>query len=147
MPAVALHPKANWLREKVRRIAIEPSIRWIDCQSRKDIMNFWEFDPVAGIGIDAGKDRHNPKIWIVRFRDLVSPQYYRGSNLFRLHYQFIMSGDLRAQFDFFMLVCGPLPVTEWATRGPDALQDFSTDASYRGGPPAECVDHVEANLS
>ena len=134
MPAVALHPKAQRLRDIIRRIATDPSIRWIDCQSRKDVMNFWDFDPVTDIGVDAGTDRHNPLIWPVRFRDIVSAGYYQRlrANFFRLHYQFIMSGDQRAAYDYFMLTCGPLPVEEWATHGWNVLKEFSSDATYGG---------------
>jgi len=45
----------------------------------------------------------------VRFKEVVSPEYYRRLRLsfFRLHYQFIMSGDRRAPYDYLMLGCGP----------------------------------------
>jgi hypothetical protein len=134
-PAVALHPRAESLRNVVRRLATEPSIRWIDCQSRKDVMNFWEFDLVKGLGIDLDAPRHNPLLWPVRFRDIVSEQYYQHlrRNLLRLHYQFIMSGDLRAPYNFFMLTCGPLPAEEWAARTWGALEEFSSDTAYRAG--------------
>src|SRR6202043_1593039 len=54
MPAVALHPAAARMRAIITRLATEPSLTWIDCVSRKDVMNFWDFDPVAGIGVDVG---------------------------------------------------------------------------------------------
>ena len=97
-------------------------------------MNFWDFDPVTDIGVDAGTDRHNPLVWPVRFRDIVSAGYYQRlrANFFRLHYQFIMSGDQRAAYDYFMLTCGPLPIEEWATRGWNVLKEFSSDATYGG---------------
>ena len=41
-------------------LAIEPSIDWIDCQARKDVMNFYQFDPIASHGIDVGAARRNP---------------------------------------------------------------------------------------
>ena len=50
-PGAALHPKAVALRAVAARLAVEPSILWVDCQSRVDVMNFWDFDPVAGIGV------------------------------------------------------------------------------------------------
>src|SRR5262249_29325125 len=52
-PGAALHPKAVRLRAVTARLAAEPSIVWVDCQSRADIMNFWDFDPVEGIGAHA----------------------------------------------------------------------------------------------
>ena len=77
----------------IQRIAIEPSILWIDVQARADVLNFYNFDPVDGIGIDAGAWRCNPLIWIVRLRDMLTPEFYRKRrwDLFRMHYQFIMA--------------------------------------------------------
>ena len=67
----------------------------------------------------------------MRFRDIVSPQFYNRMrwNFFRMHFQFIMAGDQRAPYDYFMLVCGPVGFAEWA-RDPDAaLARFAADAS------------------
>ena len=47
--------------------------------------------------------------------DLVSPEFYARLrwNFFRMHYQFIMANDRRALYDYFMLVCGPVPLSCW----------------------------------
>jgi len=131
MPAVAMHPSATAMRDMVRRIAVEPSITWADCQSRKDIMNFWDFDPVAGIGVETGPERCNPTVWQVRFKDMVSPEFYRRlrTNFFRLHYQFILGSDRRAPYDYVMLTCGPLPAVEWAKNPQAALASFAEDGA------------------
>jgi hypothetical protein len=130
-PGAALHPAAVKLRAVFARLAVEPSIVWVDAQSRKDVMNFWDFDPVEGIGVRAGSARRNPLIWKVRFRDMLSDDLYRRIrlNFFRLHYQFIMANDQRAPYDYFMLVCGPLPVATWARDPQAALAAFAADAS------------------
>jgi hypothetical protein len=132
MPGAGVHPKAKKLRAIIERIAVEPSLLWIDVQSNKDILNFENFDPVAGIGIDAGPRRCNPLTWQVRFRDMLSEKFYRSLrwNFFRLHYQFIMANDMRAPYDYFMLVCGPVTPSEWAKRQRELLAEFAEDASY-----------------
>ena len=56
MPGAAVHPPSVKLRAIVKRLAVEPSVRWIDVQSRKDVLNFWDFDPVSEIGVDAGSE-------------------------------------------------------------------------------------------
>ena len=125
-PGAALHPKAGRLCAMFARLAVERSITWIDVQSRKDVMNFWDFDPINGIGVDAGRDRCNPLLWQIRFRDMLSESFYLRirSNFFRLHYQFIMANDQRAPYDYFMLVCGPVPVATWARDAHGVLAAF-----------------------
>lgn len=129
-PGAALHPKAVKLRAVFARLAVEPSITWIDSQSRKDVLNFFDFDPVEGIGAHVGSARCNPTIWKVRFRDMLSDEFYKRIrfNFFRLHYQFIMANDQRAPYDYFMLVCGPVPVVTWARDPQAALAAFDADA-------------------
>jgi hypothetical protein len=130
-PGAALHPKAGHLRAVTARLAAEPSIVWIDCQSRADIMNFWDFDPVEGIGAHAGPARCNPWIWMLRFRDMLSPEFFRRLrfHFFRLHYQFIMANDRRARYDYFMLLTGPVPVTTWARHDYATMKAFEEDAT------------------
>src|SRR5262249_28768364 len=132
MPGIGLHRAATRVRRDIARVATEPSILWIDAQARADVLNFYNFDPVSGLGIDVGVKRCNPLIWIVRIRDMIKPEFYNKIrwNLFRMHYQFIMANDMRAPYDYFMLVCGPLPVEQWARDGRDMLARFSADATY-----------------
>ena len=130
-PGAALHPKAAHLRAISARLAVEPSIRWIDCQSRADVMNFWDFDPVEGIGAQPGAARCNPSIWMLRFRDMLSPKFFRRIrfHFFRLHYQFIMANDRRARYDYFMLLTGPIPVATWARHDYASMLAFDKDAT------------------
>jgi pimeloyl-ACP methyl ester carboxylesterase len=134
MPGIGLHRNAIRVHRDVARIAVEPSILWIDVQARGDILNFYNFDPVSGIGIDAGPTRCNPFIWIVRLRDMLAPEFFTNHltrSWFRMHYQFIMANDMRAPYEYMMLVCGPVPVEQWAKRGHDILAGFAPDATYR----------------
>ena len=133
MPGIGVHRAAKRVRRDIARIAVEPSILWIDAQARADVLNFFEFDPVAGIGIEVGERRCNPLIWIVRFRDMLQPQFFNKLrwNLFRMHYQFIMANDVRAPYEYMMLVCGPVSVERWARNGRETLERFAADATYR----------------
>ena len=40
-------------------------------------MNFWDFDPVAGIGVEIGAARCNPLVWKLRLRDMLSDEFYK----------------------------------------------------------------------
>ena len=138
-PAFALHPAAERMRAAVRRLAVEPNVRWVDCQARKDIMNFWDFDPVAGVGVEVSGARTNPIVWPVRLRDMLTDAAYdrvRGSQ-FRMHYQYVMANDRRAPYDYFMLVCGPVPATEWAVDPDGVVKRFGERAAYLGADVRE----------
>ena len=136
-PGAALHPRAEKLRALFARLAVEPSVRWIDCQTRLDVMNFWDFDPVDGIGVQVGPQRCNPLVWNLRLRDMLADDFVNRNriNFFRLHYQFIMANDHRAAYDYFMLVCGPLPVVTWAAQKGVALARFGEDATLSTAYP------------
>jgi hypothetical protein len=133
MPGIGLHRQATRVRAVIHRVAIERSVLWIDVQARADALNFYDFDPVKGIGVDAGARRCNPLIWTVQLRDMLAPEFYGKLrwNLFRMHYQFIMANDRRAPYEYMMLVCGPLPVEQWARDGAATLADFAADGTYR----------------
>ena len=59
-PIVGFHKVSQDFRDHLRQLAIEPSIDWIDCQSRKDVMNFYQFDPIEGHGIRLGAGTAQP---------------------------------------------------------------------------------------
>ena len=112
-PIVGFHAASQDFRDHLRLLAVEPSIDWIDCQSRKDVMNFYPFDPIAGHGIDVGASRRNPTIVPVRFREIIKPEHYNlfRWKFFRVHFQFVMANERPHAYDFFMIVCGPIPLS------------------------------------
>jgi hypothetical protein len=112
-PIVGFHAVSKDFRDHMRTLAVEPSIDWIDCQSRKDVMNFYPFDPIEGHDIDVGDNRRNPKIVSVRFRDIIKPEHYNlfRWKFFRVHFQFVMANERPHAYDFFMIVCGPIPLS------------------------------------
>jgi hypothetical protein len=141
LPLAALHPKSAGVREAIRRVATEPSLAWVEFQARKDIINFHNFDPVGGVGVDAGPQRCNPQVVGVRMRDLLAPEFYARIrwNFFRVHYQFIMANDRRAAYDHLMMILGPLPYREWARDGERALARFGGDAAVGTAAPRLAV--------
>jgi hypothetical protein len=149
IPKIALHPRGAWLREKVRRLAAEPSLTWAEYQARDDFISFYKFDPVKLAPID---DRHPPeglfvgRIQIHRMLTEATRRRLRHHYM-RLHYQFVMANELRTAYDYFMLMCGPAPFrhTITAPDGPAGL--YGADGSYINactdddGPD---VPHVDA---
>ena len=132
-PIVGFHAASKDFRDHLRLLAIEPSIDWIDCQSRKDVMNFYPFDPIAGHGIDVGSSRRNPTIVPVRFREIIKPEHYNlfRWKFFRVHFQFVMANERPHAYDFFMIVCGPIPLSERMARPEAALAIATGDATVR----------------
>ena len=132
-PIVGFHKVAQDFRDHLRDLAVEPSVEWIDCQARKDVMNFFKLDPLASHGIDVGSARRNPTIVPVRFREIVDPKRY---NLFRwqffkVHFQFVMANERPHAYDFFMIVCGPVPLRERISLPEAALAIATGDSAAR----------------
>lgn len=132
-PIVGFHATSKDFRDHLRVLAVEPSIDWIDCQSRKDVMNFYPFDPIAGHGIDVGAARRNPTIVPVRFREIIKPEHYNVFRwkFFRVHFQFVMANERPHAYDFFMIVCGPIPLSERMAHPEAALAIATGDAAAR----------------
>jgi hypothetical protein len=132
-PIVGFHAASTDFRDHLRQLAVEPSIDWIDCQSRKDVMNFHPFDPVAGHGIDVGAARRNPTIVPVRFREIIKPENYNRFRwkFFRVHFQFVMANERPHAYDFFMIVCGPIALRERMAHPEAALEAATGDTAMR----------------
>jgi hypothetical protein len=132
-PIVGYHKAASDFREHLRELAIEPSIDWIDCQARKDVMNFFDLDPVASHGIDVGAARRNPTIVPVRFREMIRPEHYNAFRwkFFRVHFQFVMANEVPHSYEFFMIVCGPVPLRERMAHPDAALAVATSDETAR----------------
>ena len=132
-PIVGFHAVSEDFRDHLRLLAIEPSIDWIDCQSRKDVMNFYPFDPIGGHGIDVGSARRNPTIVPVRFREIIRPEHYNlfRWKFFRVHFQFVMANERPHAYDFFMIVCGPIGLRQRMARPQAALAIATGDPSAR----------------
>src|SRR4051794_41885378 len=93
-------------------------------------MNFYPFDPIGGHGIEVGPARRHPTIVPVRFREIIRPEHYNlfRWKFFRVHFQFVMANERPHAYDFFMIVCGPVPLIERMARPEAAL------AVAAGGP-------------
>jgi pimeloyl-ACP methyl ester carboxylesterase len=151
-PIVGYHKASQDFRDHLGRLAIEPSIDWIDCQARKDVMNFFQFDPLAAHGINVGAAGRNPTIVPVRFREIIRPENYNAfrRKFFRVHFQFVMANQVPHAYDFFMIVCGPVPLRERMAAPEAALAVATGDAPAREwawkqleNNPAGCGDDAE----
>jgi hypothetical protein len=132
-PIIGFHKAAQYFRDHLRELALEPSVDWIDCQARKDVMNFFQLDPIRSHGIELGSAQRNPTIVPVRFREMIKPEHYNlwRWQFFRVHFQFVMANERQHPYDFFMIVCGPVPLRERMTHMDAALAIAVGDAEAR----------------
>lgn len=117
---IGLHRDARDFRAAVARVATAGGVFWGDYQARVDIMNFYGTHPTAEMALAAGA---GPVVRLVEIGRMLEHRIYRQMRLrfFRLHCQFISGNDRRAEYDYFMLVCGPL-TAESQARNPDGAQ-------------------------
>jgi pimeloyl-ACP methyl ester carboxylesterase len=140
LPILGFLPVSSEFRQHLRQLAVEPSVDWIDCQSRKDVMNFYPFDPIAGHGIDVGAARRNPVIVPVRFREIIDPGHYNRFRwqFFRVHFQFVMANERPHPYDFFMIVRGPIGLMDRVREPQKALAAVTGPAgSAKASRPAD----------
>jgi hypothetical protein len=117
---IGLHRGAKEFRSAVERVARAPGVFWGDYQARQDVMNFYDTDPMAEMALTP---KSGPVVRLVSIRSMLEPAMQRRIRLraFRLHCQFISGNDRRANYDYFMLVCGPVDA-KYQTTLPDGAQ-------------------------
>ena len=108
---VALHPAADWFRERIKRLALDPTLFWAEVYGPWDSINFPNRDPVTELKLDVPNDRPNPtfrRAFLTKMlRQATIDELRRTYAVFRVHFQFIMSNEVQGPFDYFSLVCGP----------------------------------------
>jgi hypothetical protein len=132
---VALHPAAGWLREAVQRVANAPAIYWVEYQALVDIINVYKVDPVVALGFaPTGK----PIVKIIRIRLMVDEHTYRRFrlNFLRIHRQAVMGNERRYFYDYYMMCCGPMALTERVADPEQAVAGFATDGALIAAPEA-----------
>jgi pimeloyl-ACP methyl ester carboxylesterase len=144
IPKFALHPSAKRLREVCARVVAEPSIFWVEYQSRADTISFYRFDPVALKRIAGDRLDGKPVIRRVQIHDMLSPESFARyrHNVLRLHYQSVMANERRAPYDYYLMACGPVAFSEW-TMAPLGFLDFvSPDGTLSNRAPVRTAEPV-----
>src|ERR1051325_5849894 len=113
LPVVGFVRTAEKLRGHIAGLATEKSLLWVEYQAPQDVLNAFGFDPVRDLGLELrGGERCNPTIRSARFKETISPAIYRRIrwNFFRMHFHFLMPNDIPGEYDYPMIVCGPVPL-------------------------------------
>jgi hypothetical protein len=131
IPKCGLHPAAHQLRDRIGKIVREPSIHWIEYQSRADAISFYRCNPATMARITEKADQLHTKPMVRRLqvKDMLRPETYKRYRfrVLRVHYQFVSANDRRAPYDYFMMVCGPIAVRTWTTSQHGLLDFFTTE--------------------
>jgi hypothetical protein len=106
---IGLHPAAKTFREDARRVADDPNIFWVEYQALVDVINFYKCNPITCMGVKAERP---PEVRTARIRNMLKEDTYRRYrvNFFRLHRQFAMGNERPYHYDYFMILCGPVPL-------------------------------------
>ena len=115
IPLVSLLPGSTQLREDLKTVATAPGVRWVDFSARRDGASVTQVDPleVSGISRPAGIPVR-PQQFPVRIVKMFAPADYAviKKDIFRIHFQYIMAGDLLTDYDFFAITAGPQSLAE-----------------------------------
>jgi hypothetical protein len=115
LPLVSLLPGSKQLRADLRTIATAPGVRWVDFSAKRDGASVTQVDPlkVSGISRPAGIPIR-PQQFPVRIVKMFPPVVYNviKKDIFRIHFQYIMAGEILTDYDFFAITAGPLSLAE-----------------------------------
>ena len=111
IPKFSLHPAGERFRRCAARIVSEPSIAWAEYHARADAISFYKFHPVTLSRFYGDQMTGKPVCRRVRLHLMLRLRTYLRYRLrfMRLHYQFVMANERRTAYDYFMMVCGPIP--------------------------------------
>ena len=81
-------------------------------------------------------ERHNPTIRSAKFKEIILPATYRKIrwNFFRMHFQFLMANEIPGEYDYPMIVCGPVFLADRI-----ADPERAVAAAYRDGRPSPSI--------
>ncbi len=115
LPLVSLLPGSMKLRDDLKTVATAPGVRWLDFSARRDGASVTQVDPlkVSGISRPAGIPVR-PQQFPVRIVKMFPPDVYAviKKDIFRIHFQYIMAGELLTDYDFFAITAGPLSLAD-----------------------------------
>jgi hypothetical protein len=125
---IGLHRGAGRFRAAAERVARAPGIFWGDYQSRIDIMNFYNTNPMAEMSLTT---KYGPVVRFIEFSRALERRVYRRIRFrfYRLHCQFISGNDKRDFYDYFMLVCGPISAKSQTLASEGALSMIGEDGT------------------
>ena len=115
LPLVSLLPGSKQLRADLKTVATAPGVRWLDFSARRDGASVTLVDPLKVSGISRPQNGPvRPQQFPVRIVKMFPPDVYAviKKDIFRIHFQYIMAGELLTDYDFFAITAGPLSLAQ-----------------------------------
>jgi len=107
IPLLSLFPNAAEFRRDMKAVAIQSDIPWLDIVGRADPLCSYEADPVEISGIHSSELKWPQRLDISILKMYTSKNYKRLKlNKLRLHFQYLMSSELKSNYDYFRLTTG-----------------------------------------
>lgn len=116
--AIAMTPSedaAEQFRRDLLAISVSEQIDWIDVTSAVDGSCIPLTDPLSASNVTRPQGaRVQPKLVSARFNKQFSPETYATirRDFMRTHFQYLMSGEIAGDYDFFLITAGPLTLAE-----------------------------------
>jgi pimeloyl-ACP methyl ester carboxylesterase len=134
IPKFTLHPAGERFRHSAVCIVLEESINWAEYHARSDAISFYKFDPVSLSRFYGDQDRGKPLLRRVRLHHMLKTRTYWRNRLrfMRLHYQFVMANERRANYDYFMMICGPIPFASLVLAQTGPIEFIASDGALIG---------------
>lgn len=117
IPWITLDPRAEETRRALDRVGRDGAIGWLDIRANWDWLSIHLRDPVSASGLPPPPPGRFA-VMRVEIEDLIEPDLVarRRWNLFRMHFQLLMSSRAPDAFDYVAFVAGPVPVHEAVER-------------------------------
>ncbi|WP_036266610.1 hypothetical protein [Methylobacterium sp. 10] len=111
IPWITLDAPAGEMRAALARVAACCAIRWLDVRAKWDWLSVHQRDVLSASGLPSPPS-HRPVEIHVRITDLIEKNIIarRKWNLFRMHFQLLMSSLNPQAFDYVAFVAGPEPI-------------------------------------
>lgn len=106
IPLISLLPQAESFRAHLRSVGNQNRLSWTDVSAKADPLCFFRSSPLQP------SDSLQPSLKTARFFRMFPPRTYQNMrwDKIRLHFQYLMAGELPAAYDFFAITAGPDPL-------------------------------------
>jgi hypothetical protein len=108
IPWLSFMAKAQHFRDHIQRVINDARFPWLDYSARIDPFCFFLLNPAIADGVSEGLP-NRPLRRTVRPFNMFSAEKYEQlkKDKLRIHFQYLMSGDIKTDYDFFEMIAQP----------------------------------------